>query len=109
MKFISKPTTVEAIQWDGASSTVDRMRDAHMPVYVLWVEERVADLSLLAGVDGAQDRVPVPVGHWVVRAEGVLNDHWPVEDGYFRAKYDVASDGQTTIHDFLAGASPGDS
>ena len=89
MKFISKPTTVEAIQWDGASSTVDRMLDANMPVRVLWNGQRT-DLTLLAGVDGAQGRVPVPLGHWVVRAESVLNDHWPVEAEYFRDKYAAA-------------------
>ena len=94
MRYRSKPTTVEAIQWDGASSTVDRMRDAHMPVRGLWAGERT-DLSLLAGVDGAQGRVPVPLGHWVVRAEGVLNDHWPVEDTYFAEKYTAALDAAT--------------
>lgn len=50
----------------------------------------MSDLELLAGMNGAQGWVPVPVGHWIVRSPGVLNDHWPVDPEYFSAKYEPA-------------------
>jgi len=98
MRYRSKPTTVEAIQWDGTKSAYHEMDDAGMRVQVLWVGMQY-DLAVWAGVDGAQGFVPVPIGHWVVRAEGVLNDHWPVEDAYFREKYAPVLDEPATRKD----------
>jgi hypothetical protein len=46
-------------------------------------------LEVLAGKDGAQEWVPVPVGHWLVHPPGDLANVWPVEDAYFRAKYET--------------------
>lgn len=45
-------------------------------------------LQLLAGKDGAQGWVSVPVGHWIVRMPGDPSDYWPVEADYFASKYE---------------------
>lgn len=84
MRYRSKPTEVEAIQWTGNNLEA---------VEQFGVKFRFGPpphaLRIRAGVDGAQGQVPVPIGHWIVRAKGVMNDHWPVEDDYFRDKYEV--------------------
>lgn len=91
--YRSKPTLVEAIQWNGrnweevfaftgpkGASTIDKTDpdgDGH-------------PLQILAGKDGAQEWVPVPPGHWLVRPVGDDSDLWPVEDTWFRQKYEEA-------------------
>ncbi len=91
--YRSKPQVIEAVHWTGenwdevlpfggpegktASSAV-RPGEAGQP------------LQLLAGKDGAQGWVTVPVGHWLVNQPGDKSDIWPVEDAYFRAKYEDA-------------------
>jgi hypothetical protein len=89
MRYQSKPTEVEAIQWDGRLETLEAMHEAGIPIQYSWANEQGGqwELKMLAGVNGAQGAVPVPVGHWIVRAANVMNDHWPVEDSYFRDKY----------------------
>jgi hypothetical protein len=92
MRYVSKPQTVEAIQWDGLASTAANMADAGMPVQV---DPEVGDLhrlTLLAGKSGAQGVVPVPRGHWIVRQPDDLSDHWPVDDDYFQTKYQPVED-----------------
>ena len=44
------------------------------------------EATLMAGVDGAQGMVPVPIGHWVVK--GGPNDFWPVDPAYFAENYE---------------------
>jgi hypothetical protein len=88
MRYQSKPTEVWAIQWDGTETTYDLMDELWMPVQLIHGEQGGEwELKMLAGVNGAQGAVPVPVGHWIVRNANVMNDHWPVEDSYFRDKY----------------------
>ena len=91
--YESRPQQVVAIQWDGTvrRSTVitewsggkTRLTDSY-------------DLELLAGKDGAQEWVPVPVGHWLVRQPGDTSDIWPVDPDYFAAKYQPAVAEETT-------------
>jgi hypothetical protein len=91
-RYTSIPQTVEAIQWDGSARCLSQLQE--------WAPERVGrhgeGLLLLAGKDGAQKWVPVPVGHWIVRQPGDLSDHWPVDPGYFAAKYKPAANDMTT-------------
>jgi hypothetical protein len=79
MEYVSIPQVVEAAQWLGRE----------VPVAELAGEKVQFDdgLKLLAGVDGAQGWVEVPFGHWIVRKPGDASDIWPVEDKYFRSKY----------------------
>lgn len=90
MRYRSRPQEVEAIQWRG---------DNHFEIgtfgaAVIWNDGQ--GLRLLAGKDGAQDFVPVPEGHWIVRAAGDLSDHWPVDPDYFAAKYEPVDGGESS-------------
>ena len=84
MRFRSVPSEIEAVQWLG-NNPVEVASFA--PEHVVYED---GELSILAGKDGAQGVVPVPVGHWVVRAADDMSDHWPVEADYFWRKYELA-------------------
>ena len=91
--YESIPERVEAVQWRGFYTTAVRTFKA--PLHSTYRKGSIfdeIDLFLLAGADGAQGYVPVPVGHWIVRAAGDLSDHWPVEDEHFRNTYRQADD-----------------
>jgi hypothetical protein len=86
MLFVSKPQTVEAIHWTG-----DNWDEVTLfaPEKVHLIQGRnPSRLELLAGDDGSQEWVPVPVGHWLVHRPGDLSDIWPISDDYFQEKYD---------------------
>lgn len=87
--FRSKPSTIEAVQWTGDN----------FHALVTFASDKVADdgdvLYLHAGADGAQDWVPVPVGHWLVSQPGDRSDIWPVDPDYFAAKYEPAENGSS--------------
>lgn len=88
-RYRSKPSEVEAVQWlpeDGLHELV-----AFAGEKVRTVESHGGhDLQLLAGKDGAQEWVPVPVGHWLVMQPGDPSHIWPVDPEYFASKYDPA-------------------
>ena len=87
MRYRSKPQEVEAVQWLGDNA--DEV--GRIAPYKFATTERgdgVVTGWLKAGQDGAQDHVPVPVGHWVVRKPGDVTDLWPVAPDYFAAKYE---------------------
>lgn len=105
MKFRSKPSEIEAIQygpeWDPllvnrvAEFIAGRPLMANDPEtveyvqpYGPWDPPEHCTIQIQAGANGAQGWVPVPLGHWIVRSVGDHTDHWPVEPGYFEAKYD---------------------
>lgn len=86
-EYVSKPQRVEAIQWTGNNQ--QEVHDFLHGHAIFTGDSRYGwDLKIEAGKDGAQEWVPVPVGHWVVRASGNLTDHWPVDDSYFQRKYE---------------------
>lgn len=92
-RYRSKPSEIEAVQWTGRNhDEVRAFLDGSTALG--WdanpEQDPTARLLLLAGKDGAQGRVPVPVGHWIVRQPGDLTDHWPVDPDYFDAKYEPA-------------------
>lgn len=99
--YVSKPQHVEAVHWTGenweevlpfggsdakVASTVTKTDGANEGKGVVVGEP----LQLLAGKDGAQGWVPVPVGHWIVHMPGDKSDMWPVDPDYFAAKYQPA-------------------
>lgn len=88
-RYISKPTVIEALQWDNSDEAVGALWD-HTDGKIEVRFNSLGDRSLFlqAGVDGAQEWVPVPVGHWVVHPPGDTSDIWPVEDAYFQEKYE---------------------
>lgn len=83
-QYRKKPMNVEAAQHDGLDFTAlqevagDKVR----------IDPGTGALELLAGKDGAQGWVPVPVGHWIVRNPGDLSDVWPVDAEFFARTYD---------------------
>jgi len=87
-RYRSKPQEIEAVQWTG--DNLDELETFGVQFrYGPDAPELVDPLKIKAGKDGAQGWVPVPVGHWVVRAPGDLTDHWPVDPDYFAAKYEL--------------------
>lgn len=91
MLYKSKPTLVEAIHWVGTN--FDEV-SLFAPEKVMRVQHgsdpaRDNHLELLAGKEGAQDWVPVPVGHWLVHPPGDLSDIWPVEHEFFQSRYEL--------------------
>lgn len=85
MRYRSVPTEIEAVQWTGKNSKEVAEFGA---TFVIGCD----GLELFAGKDGAQDYVPVPPGHWIVRSAGDLSDHWPVDPDYFWRKYELAEE-----------------
>lgn len=81
-RYRSRPQDVEAIQWTGHN--LDEVLDFDPDLQGGRDGEA---LYMAAGLDGAQDWVPVPVGHWIVRQVGRPEDHWPVDPDYFARKY----------------------
>ena len=93
MKYRKKPVVIEAIQWDGEDTdAVESFAGSKMA----WTAE---GLTLEAGKEGAQEWVPVPVGHWLVHQPGDLSDIWPVAPAYFAAKYQLVRGGEGTVSD----------
>jgi hypothetical protein len=87
--FRSKPTTIEAIHWDGENFWDPvKWGEGKVRFYPRAGDDHPEGLTLLAGKDGAQEWVPVPVGHWLVCQPDDKSDIWPVEATYFAAKYE---------------------
>lgn len=94
--FRKKPVVVEAVQWTGHNWPEVLGfggRDAKVASTVHDGPEegsKFADapLQLLAGKDGAQGWVNVPLGHWLVRNPGDASDIWPVDSVVFAMTYE---------------------
>lgn len=87
MRYRSKPSEIEAIQWTGDNlEEIEAFGVKFRYSTVLFDDGH--PLRIKAGKGGVQDYVPCPVGHWVVRSVGDLTDHWPVEPVYFEGKYE---------------------
>lgn len=84
--YHSRPQEIEAVQWTG--DNIDDIWDTFGAGKVYGPTED-AGLKLFAGKDGAQDWVPVPIGHWLVSLPGDRSDIWPVDPDYFGRKYEA--------------------
>lgn len=88
MRYRSKPTEVEAVQWTGDNEDEVDATPAQVSWHVMDASGRRV-LHLLAGAGGAQEWVPVPEGHWIVwNPDDEVEDYWPVADAYFTEKYE---------------------
>lgn len=86
--YRSKPQEVDAVQWDDTDDAVEALWEHTAgKVNVRFSPVGDRELWLEAGKDGAQEYVPVPVGHWVVHQPGDTTDIWPVDPDYFASKY----------------------
>lgn len=83
-RYQSKPTVIEGIQWTG-----DNYHDVQQFGRIK-VQLNLGELEVMAGANGAQGWVPVPVGHWIVGNPGDWSDLWPVDPDYFEKKYEDA-------------------
>lgn len=92
MLYTSKPQQVETVQWTGDNrDEIESYGGGKVAFGPSWdVHAAGPRLTLLAGRDGAQEWVPVPVGHWLVCQPGDKSDIWPVDPEYFANKYFVA-------------------
>lgn len=101
--YRSRPTDIEAVQWLGFTGNPESPEDleASIEAVVAFAGEKITvksagidgrQLYLLAGKDGAQGWVPVPVLHWIVRLPGDDSDLWPVDDQFFTGKYEPVVD-----------------
>ncbi len=84
--YRSKPQTVEGVHWTGDNRDEALSFGGPNRKVRVWS----GSLQLKAGKDGCQGWVNVPVGHWLVNQPNDKSDIWPVEDTYFRAKYEDA-------------------
>lgn len=90
MEFRKKPNPVEAVHWTG--DNYDEMQEFG-PVDIVAEHELGSEsfnMTLLAGVNGAQGWVPVPIGHWIVRNPGDDTDYWPVDNAFMEKNYEPA-------------------
>lgn len=85
-----RPGQILAVKWDGTEHSQglllefagkDRVSFGRTPSGRL-------SLELVAGKNGAQGWVFVPVGHWVVRTPDDAEDYWPIEGAYFQRNYE---------------------
>lgn len=92
MLYRSVPQFIHAIYYDGENAKAVQdfcgpNPDSNDPLeYRFYVGPKGA--SLLAGMDGAQGWVHVPVGYWLVRSIDNPADVWPVDPEYFAGKYE---------------------
>ena len=81
LRYVSRPTSVEAVYWDGTDVVLDALFDKGCHL-----RYDLGELQIMAGVDGAQGYVDVPVGHYVICA--APNDFYPCAKKYFEDKYE---------------------
>lgn len=87
--YQSKPIRIEAVQWAGDNGP-EVIKFAQGKIHPRYNANGLSyELELLAGVDGAQGWVDVPVGHWIVCQPGDKSDMWPVADAFFISKYEL--------------------
>jgi hypothetical protein len=81
--LVKKPIPVQAVQWTGDNfEEVKKFcGESIYPSGPVWQE-----LRLLAGMNGAQGLVLVPINHWIFGGPG---DYWPVADEYVQQHYDI--------------------
>ena len=93
--YQSRPSQVEAVHWDGKNTDEmiafcgEKVSFGQPGTFIMRNGQTNEEMLLfvVAGKDGAQETVPVPVGHWLVCQPGDKSDIWPVEDEYFNTKY----------------------
>ena len=88
--YESVPQVVEAVQWTGRN--MSELGNDHLGGKIAVF---VNSFKLLAGKDGAQGWVPLPVGYWIVWRPGDLSDLWPVDPDIFASKYRPITEGDT--------------
>jgi hypothetical protein len=84
MLYQSKPSKVLAVQHTGDFTDLQEFAGNKVSI-----DPSTGSLLLLAGKDGSQKWVPVPLNHWLVCQPGDLSNIWPVDPDYFNNKYEL--------------------
>lgn len=88
MRYVSKPTEIEAVQWTGDNLEEIEEFGVKFRYSVRWPHS----LKIKAGKDGESGFVPLPLGHWVARNAGDLSDHWPLNPEQLQRKYEAVAE-----------------
>lgn len=85
MRYRSKPSEVEAVQWRGDNrEEVEAV--GGVLVFIL------GNLRIKAGPGGKSGWVHLPEGDWILRSLEDPSDVWPMDDTAFRNKYEPIND-----------------
>jgi hypothetical protein len=83
MRFRKKPVVVEAIQWDGNLSTVEKLMEGSTCESV---EQDLCDPALV--IVTLEGKMRAEVGDWIIR--GVKGELYPCKPDIFTQTYEVA-------------------
>ena len=83
MRFRKKPVVVEAIQWDGDLSTVEKLMEGSICESV---EQDLCDPALV--IVTLEGKMRAEVGDWIIR--GVKGELYPCKPDIFAQTYEVA-------------------
>ena len=83
MRFRKKPVVVEAIQWDGNLSTVEKLMEGSTCESV---EQDICDPALV--IVTLEGKMRAEVGDWIIR--GVKGELYPCKPDIFAQTYEVA-------------------
>jgi hypothetical protein len=87
MRVRHKPTTVDAVEWDGSTTALQELLELGLNVY--WFEPTVGDdaTATLVIPTAEGDRPALP-GDYVIK--GTQGEFYPVKPDVFDACYEVA-------------------
>lgn len=88
--YRSKPTYIDTVQWTGENSQ-EVLKFAQGKIRPQSFDPSDFELELLAGVDGDQGWVHVPVGHWIVCEPEKTCGFWVVKPEFMESKYELDS------------------
>ena len=83
MRFRKKPVVIEAIQWDGNLSTVEKLMEGSTCESV---EQDLCDPALV--IVTLEGKMRAEVGDWIIR--GVKGELYPCKPDIFAQTYKVA-------------------
>ena len=83
MRFRKKPVVIEAIQWDGNLSTVEKLMEGSTCESV---EQDLCDPALV--IVTLEGKMRAEVGDWIIR--GVKGELYPCKRDIFAQTYEVA-------------------
>lgn len=83
MRFRKKPVVIEAIQWDGNLSTVEKLMEGSTCESV---EQDLCDPALV--IVTLEGKMRAEVGDWIIR--GVNGELYPCKPDIFTQTYEVA-------------------
>lgn len=85
MRLRRLPTEMEAVQWSGSNTEemIEFLGEFKIDA------GRGGALLFQAGVNGAQEWVPAPIGHWIMRDPNFpIRDFWPVDNDYVARNFE---------------------